>query len=265
MPKRRRTSDHVFNDGGDQMGHQTLPLMDPSIAAANGGQYVAGAQAGQMPFYMPIFNGMSDAFKDDSMAGRGGPDFSMGYGSMGRGDDDDDQGDGDYIDHLQQPGNTKKRKVPSAAHQVPPDDRSPGGLDDEAPSRPALARLDHDGEPSVTTAALVPLRRKKTSHATLAGLQHKEMLKTRKRQLAAVLGAVTHGDTLALDQALAARYPSVPGATLTTPKPIDYVAPPSPPRRRPMWRRSAAGKENLRPLLLAPACEFTFECPNASA
>lgn len=49
--------------------------------------------------------------------------------------------------------------------------------------------------------------------ATLVGLQHKEMLKSRKRQLAAVLGALTHGDTLALDQALSAHYPLLKPST----------------------------------------------------
>ncbi|PPQ72447.1 hypothetical protein CVT26_003776 [Gymnopilus dilepis] len=46
-------------------------------------------------------------------------------------------------------------------------------------------------------------KRGKLTAVTLAGLQHKEMLKTRKRQLAAVMGALSHGDTFALDQALA--------------------------------------------------------------
>jgi hypothetical protein len=47
----------------------------------------------------------------------------------------------------------------------------------------------------------------KLTAATLAGLQHKEQLKARKRQLAAVMGALSHGDTLALDQALSFNYP----------------------------------------------------------
>jgi len=45
--------------------------------------------------------------------------------------------------------------------------------------------------------------RGKLAGAMVAGLQHKELLKARKRQLAAVMGVLSHGDTLALDQALA--------------------------------------------------------------
>ncbi len=54
-------------------------------------------------------------------------------------------------------------------------------------------------------------KRGKLTAVTLAGLQHKEMLKSRKRQLAAVMGALSHGDTLALDQALSTNYPLVGG------------------------------------------------------
>ncbi|KAI0640233.1 hypothetical protein C8Q77DRAFT_1153117 [Trametes polyzona] len=43
----------------------------------------------------------------------------------------------------------------------------------------------------------------------LAGLQQKEMLRSRKRQLAAVLGALAQRDTVALDQVLSASYPFI--------------------------------------------------------
>ena len=48
------------------------------------------------------------------------------------------------------------------------------------------------------------VKKGRLSLATLAGLQHKEMLKSRKRQLATVLSTLAHGATLALDQALLA-------------------------------------------------------------
>lgn len=130
----------------------------------------------------------------------------------GRGTDEEIGGDGDYIDHLQQPGNTKKRKVPanmSGSRQpdgpVSPDSEPLGGVhadqgdmvDTFPPSAPA----------GVAAVPTMYQRRGRISAATLAGLQHKEMLKSRKKQLAAVLGALTHGDTLAIDQALSARYP----------------------------------------------------------
>lgn len=59
--------------------------------------------------------------------------------------------------------------------------------------------------------SLLARKRGKLTAVTLAGLQHKEMLKTRKRQLAAVMGALSHGDTLVLDQALSTSYPILSG------------------------------------------------------
>ncbi|KJA24338.1 hypothetical protein HYPSUDRAFT_200566 [Hypholoma sublateritium FD-334 SS-4] len=59
--------------------------------------------------------------------------------------------------------------------------------------------------------AMLVNKRGKLTAVTLAGLQHKEMHKSRKRQLAAVMGALSHGDKLALDQALSTNYPLVGG------------------------------------------------------
>jgi hypothetical protein len=160
---------------------------------------------------------------------------------------DDDHGEGDYVDHLQQHGNTKKRKVPANmsgggrhGHRgdagsgdnsgADDDDRQggfggSGGLGEITRGIPTGRPIEYDHpsqssdqdplSPSSTsgsTLALLPGRKPKMSAATRAGLQHKEVLKSRKKQLAAVLGALSHGDTLALDQALSARYPyGLPG------------------------------------------------------
>ena len=193
-----------------------------------------------------------------SMSGMG-----MNTGSMGMGDGRDDaRRDPDYIDNLQQHGNTKKRKVPANAGGSPRgghggDGGRPGSpstlfADDEPPtgggggvSSAALAEFQRDRErerdrdrdrdrdredyDSTTTPpvlyppppfpgqlSIVIQKRGKLTAATLAGLQHKEMLKSRKRQLAAVMGALSHGDTLALDQALSASYPLIGGLTGST-------------------------------------------------
>lgn len=161
---------------------------------------------------------------------------------------DEDHGEGDYVDHLQQHGNTKKRKVPantmsgggrhghhgdagSGDNSGGDDDDGHGGFDGSGGlggiSRgiPTGRPFEHDHpsqfddqdhfSPTPTpgsTLSLLPGRKLKMSAATRAGLQHKEVLKSRKKQLAAVLGALSHGDTLALDQALSARYPyGLPG------------------------------------------------------
>ncbi|KAG5641588.1 hypothetical protein DXG03_004689, partial [Asterophora parasitica] len=131
--------------------------------------------------------------------------------------DADGEGEGEYIDHLQQPGNTKKRKVPGVRS-------GSGGLAHGESDELALAHreLHHTqpetaaapspgpiGEAPRTTQQKTQRRRSKLARAALAGLQHKELLRTRKRQLAAVLGALSHGDTLALDQALSASFASL--------------------------------------------------------
>ena len=170
---------------------------------------------------------------------------------------DEDHGEGDYVDHLQQHGNTKKRKVPanmsgggrhghrgdtgSGDNSGADDDDGQGGfwgggsLGGITRGIPTGRPIEYDHPPqsgdqvplspsstSGSTLALLPGRRPKMSAATQAGLQHKEVLKSRKKQLAAVLGALSHGDTLALDQALSARYPyGLPGelkAALVPPK-----------------------------------------------
>lgn len=160
---------------------------------------------------------------------------------------DEDHGEGDYVDHLQQHGNTKKRKVPanmsaggrhghrgdtgSGDNSGADDDDGQsgfggnGGLGEISRGIPTGRPFEYDHSsqsgdqdpvsPSTTsgsTLSLLPGRKPKMSAAARAGLQHKEVLKSRKKQLAAVLGALSHGDTLALDQALSARYPyGLPG------------------------------------------------------
>jgi hypothetical protein len=160
---------------------------------------------------------------------------------------DEDRSEGDYVDHLQQHGNTKKRKVPanmsgggrhghrgdtgSGDNSGADDDDGQGGfggsggLGEMSRGIPTGRPFEYDHPPqsddqgplspsstSGSTLSLLPGRKPKMSAATRAGLQHKEVLKSRKKQLAAVLGALSHGDTLALDQALSARYPyGLPG------------------------------------------------------
>lgn len=165
----------------------------------------------------------------------------------GSGGVDEDHAEGDYVDHLQQHGNTKKRKVPANmsgggrhGHHGDPGSEDNSGVDEddgqggfsESGSLGGISRGIPTGRPfehdhpsqfddqgpfsptstSDSTLSLLPGRKLKMSAAARAGLQHKEVLKSRKKQLATVLGALSHGDTLALDQALSARYPyGLPG------------------------------------------------------
>jgi hypothetical protein len=145
--------------------------------------------------------------------------------------DGDDQREADYVDHLHQPGNTKKRKVPAHASGSPQRGHDSGlgaeeegtgeekgeDEDDGAGDAGAVAGHNRRETPSTRNGGSASsntsksIRRPKMSPAALAGLHHKEMLKSRKRQLAAVLGVLSHGDSLALDQALSANYAAVMG------------------------------------------------------
>ena len=119
------------------------------------------------------------------------------------------------------------------------------------------------------------LRKCRLSRATLAGLQHKEILRARKRQLASVLGGLAQGDTLALDKALSA-------SSVFAHASIEARAGGgAPPRVRPSRRRPAriaralqahreattahrGTDENVPPAPPPPTADFSYECLCAS-
>lgn len=223
-------------------------------------------------YYMPMFTGVQDMFRmdheDQSLEYPGG--FAVPVGAA----DEEDHGDGDYVDHLQQPGNTKKRKVPAAHHHHSTTDplSSPitlenDELDEQGEGMLTPGRSDAVEVTEATAAVAAPtgssfVRKNRISAATLAGLQHKELLKTRKRQLAAVLGALSHGDTLALDQALSARYSSISGQSKDSMENDVYE------KQRRRWDKRKVWALVAPPgstgIVTAPACEFTFSCPSPS-
>jgi hypothetical protein len=305
LPKRRRTSDaapHVrLVDVRNVVVNPSSVLSSPSALSlpalsqdATTEEIVAhadalSAQMALQSYYMPMLGGVQDLFAGgNSDLGNRGIGFSNAgvaavaaamerRGALGVGggrEEDEDHGDGDYIDHLQQPGNTKKRKVPANASSSPHGGHDAGsgsgGEDDPNTERSIPTRFDHDNNSDSLASQLMP--RQKMSAVTRAGLQHKEMLKNRKRQLAAVLGALSHGDTLALDQALSANYPFAAVAAAGDPK--NAGQPKIRLSRRFSSRLARAGKalgkrlhssQQQRPGAVAfPQCEFTFSCPSAS-
>ena len=240
----------------------------------------------------------------------GGMGVGVGGGGAGggHGRDDDGRGDPDYVDHLQQHGNTKKRKVPanaggsprgghggdggrpgSPSSLFPDDEHNGGGLGggfstasaefhrDKERDRDKDRDRDREDYDSSTPPVMYPpppfpgqlsiviQKRGKLTAATLAGLQHKEMLKSRKRQLAAVMGALSHGDTLALDQALSASYPLIGGLT-------GSVGGGEAPRMHKSKRKSIRLARVMKLTRVPrhpdaapfPACDFGFVCPSAS-
>jgi len=174
--------------------------------------------------------------------------------------EDDDAGDGDYVDHLQQPNNTKKRKVPTAPHQT----QLSGGLNDGSgigdDDGSKMDGSELDAAAGLTAAG--HLRgRPRISAITIAGLQHKELLKRRRVQLSTVLGAVTASDELALDQALGARY-NVVGVAITAPRPSDYTEVRELKRKRRKVLATIDPSPN-QPDLELSSDAFSFDCHSA--
>lgn len=270
------------------------------------------AQMALHSYYMPILDGMHDLLKGDGVQNRStttttaivptpAVDFSVGFGMTdpcsGGGlsrEDEEIGGDGDYIDHLQQPGNTKKRKVPTnmsgSRHGNHHPDVGSGNsaVDDRAGSAVSLVGNsennkgipvawpnDSDTALDIFALAAVPLsssipqvRKGRLSVATLAGLQHKEMLKNRKRQLAVVLGALSHGDTLALDQALSARYPfGIAGGLLSGESVRTRLSNRKGPRlaRAAKARRLNNQESGEMETFKFPTRKFTFVCHSATS
>ncbi|KAI6044446.1 hypothetical protein EDC04DRAFT_2642628 [Pisolithus marmoratus] len=164
LPKRRRTS-----DGATGVVAANQSLCSTYYASMLTGGVGVGVDANDVSTPSTL----NEAYTED-LSGSLGQSLDLSSCRS------EDHSEGDSLDHLQQPGNTKKRKVPV--------NMSANWL--ELP----LRNLDFFVVPPI-------------SPSTLAGLQHKELLNHRKRQLATVLGALSLGDTLALDQALSTHIP----------------------------------------------------------
>ncbi|KAI5121880.1 hypothetical protein M0805_001086 [Coniferiporia weirii] len=217
LPKRRRTIDPAFD----------VPIKDGPTAtdhlAEGDNQTTPGELASTLTtsmalqsYYTPLFNGVQEMFKDDIDSRHVDPgDLAARAHTQedGYGRDDGDREDGDYTDHLTQPGNTKKRKVPVTLHARAGEDvLSAADGEESFADRAFLADRGEAEAVEAVPPAPPPVsaaKKGRLSRATRAGLQHKEMLKSRKRQLASLLGALSHNDSLALDQALSSSYPFI--------------------------------------------------------
>lgn len=278
LPKRRRTS-HLTPQNENQIPASTPGILSPDVATE---ELIAHAdslstQLALQSYYMPILGGVQNLFSND-LGNQSPNEFDLGA-SYGAGDGrghEEDHGDGDYIDHLQQPGNTKKRKVPANASISPHghDVGSGQSGEDEPAVRSAQAGtpLEHDsGEafPTSSTSIMTGQRRGKLTSATLAGLQHKEILRQRKRQLAAVLGAISHGDTLALDQALTSSYPFANMGLSADLKHVEPTRVRLSRRKGPRLARLAKAVSNSngstsQKKVALPVSDFPFVCHSAS-
>ncbi|KAJ3865357.1 hypothetical protein EV359DRAFT_39004 [Lentinula novae-zelandiae] len=299
LPKRRRTSSTHLSVLDSGLPPIPLSLPGPDATAE---ELLAHADALQS-YYFPILdaaaaniNAVADGFANAAEPGYIHPgsdilsDLESGDLASSPDRDDSDRGDGDYID---QPGNAKKRKVPAnTSHLRGARDAT---SDEEVEDRDGTLMIGiptgtfeagaNDRKSSMSTIRRLLGRRKtRLSAVTLAGLQHKETLKVRKRQLAAVLGALSLGDTLALDQALSsnsaypfsssssapddALIPSVGASDAALPvggKPSLKIRLSK--RTGPRMARSILSrlKEDEESHVQVPESDFTFVCYSATA
>lgn len=129
----------------------------------------------------------------------------------------------DHTDQTQQQGNAKKRKVPAhiSGLQMGPDSADVhSGEEEGKKQQPGGERVPPSFSSPATSAAMASPEEElfqvgaeggdghqgKLLPATMVGLRKKQVLKHRRRQLAGLLGSLSLGDSLALDQALLANY-----------------------------------------------------------
>ncbi|KAL5537028.1 hypothetical protein ACEPAF_851 [Sanghuangporus sanghuang] len=268
LPKRRRTIDtpllsHVPVDAqvaqarGSSGDIQTTPdelanTLSTSMALTNS-------------YYVPLFHGAADLRKDDDIDTRHVNPAEVltrmnsqnnGYATT-EAREETDREDGSYADHLTQPGNTKKRKVPVAAHARGGDDTAPEGgeetADDALPVDRGVAEVVNV-PPPVPPPLVIPPKKGKLSRATQAGLQLKEILKSRKRQFADVLSALSHNDSYALDHALSSTHPFGRRAEGQ----LVHLS------RRPQRRKARAISAATRKLLSVPSISENVRVPESS-
>ncbi len=274
LPKRQRMIDPVLMSASETAGNGAAHISSSDLSEA--ADQLADALSTGMALksqHGPLFNGVQDLLrKDDVGTGRGASEpFSFRLPDNDAHDDGDHGDGGEYIDHLQQPENKKKRKVPGVSRLG---EDGLGGEDDlDEASLFTQGRRDLldtlTGLRIASPTANASSRGVKLTRASKAALQQKELLKSRKRQLATVLGALSHGDTLALDQALSTTYPL---AKLT--KGPNSKGPPVRLSRRHSRRKARALLLALKSLEGSPllallpsestAFHFTFECDSAS-
>ena len=286
LPKRRRTSDVVAqvsepNDliqpmadllgGAESLAEELIARADSLSSQMALQSYYSSVLGGG-----DITRGVEGEVPDGNLSGSFSRTFDLSAvyqrfaEGLGSGKQDEDHSEGDYTDHLQQPGNTKKRKVPAnVSGSVNGREVSmPLGAEEEMGENVlSTGRPDQDLDILVAPpSSVAQLQRKgKISPSTLAGLQHKELLKHRKRQLAAVLGALSLGDALALDQALSTHLPFV-GTMFSSDSTQPKVRLSR--RRGPRLARAAAAQASARRAtqrgVSFPTAQFTFTFPNAS-
>lgn len=296
LPKRRRTTiDLPLAEAtpAPESERTSTPTPDELATTLSTSMALQTQAQSQSTYYMPLFKGSVPApvgrksgprgpgprlamFKDDIDARHVNPDDIVKHEAFYAYASRSEREDGDYADHLRQPGNTKKRKVPVAPlgaicddlslstgdHDELTDSRSYRELEERSAAMEALNALTVPATPAPICVA----KRSRLTRAARAALQHKEIIKSRKKQLAIFLGALSQDDSLALDAALY-DYPLAKEREAH-----EAQSPPVRLSRRLERRRTRALVSAMKALpanevnenTKVPECSFTFEHESAS-
>lgn len=275
LPKRRRTT------GPEPDGNKGLlaaPSSNTQAVDPAADELVASFSTSMalQSYYLPTLGDLREAMKAESNSPSAIPP-NEGDGqnaSDAVSSREEEHSDADYLEHPRML--TKKRKVPVTNVASQPGEvlfASTTTADEEPEDIPPAARTPSDStEPDSNAVPATPSGPQKSnrhSRATYATLQLKELVRSRKRQLANVIGTLSHGDTLALDQALSSNHPWSK-ISLTD---SGFSAQPRQLRRS--RRRVVRGVHGVAPpdvvrsrntgkRVTFPHCNFTIKFPNAS-
>ncbi|CCA71371.1 hypothetical protein PIIN_05310 [Serendipita indica DSM 11827] len=233
LPKRRRTAGAGTRTGYDQAEINSFSFHEPQALAA-----LADVQA--RPYFSPLSaqQAIRELFTNDSPDPRILADFtglyanptSPPYRTTAHHEDEREEPlEGEYVDHFQLPSNTKKRKVPGINHSTAFGASEPVGLglgttqqhtenvsEEGATSSPTQRYRENSMDDSEATLApnksILPLRAAKNQRQSLitrAGLRRKALINSRRKQFFSVLEELPECDPLAIELALAARYPQL--------------------------------------------------------
>jgi hypothetical protein len=283
LPKRRRTAAlNVLRTEYDPSELTSFSFQDPQALAA-----LADLHARPYFSQLNAHQVIRDLFNTETPDPRDITDFTGLYSNPAVAPiipvvpDDDDQLESDYVDHLQLPANTKKRKVPglNRPSSLSGDAISGVGLGlslpdmEQAVSEGALQLAAHrllvDGPEEFDSLQLtmhvplsdLPRRNSRESLVTRAALQQKSLISTRKKQFAAVLDDFPESGSLALEQALSARYPQL--EALFDIKQSLYLRNSKKVNLKPTTPQMASA-QYLDDKVKVPTSEFTFSCPCTS-
>jgi hypothetical protein len=181
---------------------------------------VLSAQITFQSYFLPTLSGVTD-FPTTNTTSRNSVDMPLTDHHPSPADPDvtplHEVRESDHPDQSQQQGNAKKRKVPAhlSGSQMGPDatdvhsgeeeQQQPGERVSASPAT-SVGVASSPEEESFQDGAEGDGRQGKVLPATMVGLRKKQVLEHRRRQLAALLGSLSLGDSLALDQALLANY-----------------------------------------------------------